>query len=124
MLKLPMAVLALALSSAALAQDAPESAAPKFPSPPQVVQYLADKLALTDEQKNAIAPIIAGRQQKVQAALAENNAGTMQRRREMRGIFSDSDRQIKAILTPDQQQKYGEIERQRVEQMKQRMLSK
>jgi periplasmic protein CpxP/Spy len=107
-------------ASAATAQEA----TPRFPPAEQVVQYLGEKLSLSAEQKTAIAPIIAERQSKMKAALAENNAGTLQRKREMMGIFRDSDGKIKAVLTPDQQQKYTEVERQMIEQMKQRAQSK
>ena len=106
--------------SAARAQDA----TPRFPAPEQVVQYLGEKLSLSADQKNVIAPIIAERQSRMKAALAENNAGTPQRRREMMRIFRDSDGRIKAVLTPDQQKQYAEVERQMIEQMKQRAQSK
>jgi periplasmic protein CpxP/Spy len=107
-------------ASAASAQDA----TPRFPAPEQVVQYLSEKLSLSADQKTAIEPIIAERQSRIKAALAENNAGTPQRRREMMGIFRDGDGKIKTLLTPDQQQKYAEVERQMIEQMKQRAQSK
>jgi protein CpxP len=107
-------------AAAAGAQDA----ATRFPAPEQVVQYLGEKLSLSADQKTNMAPIIAERQAKMKAALAQNNAGTLQRRREMMGIVRDSDGKINALLTPDQQQKYAEVERQMFEQMKQRMQSK
>jgi protein CpxP len=92
-----------------------------FPTADAMVEMLRSKLSLSQGQTNAIAPIIADRQQKVRAILADTATGAMQRRRQAKGIFSDSDTKIKAILTPDQWGKYTLIEQQMREQMKQRM---
>src|ERR1700744_4290518 len=83
-----------------------EDPAPQFLPPERVVLYLADKLVLSEDQKATITPIIAERQTKMKAALAENNAGTQQRMREVMEILSDSDRKINAVLNADQRQKY------------------
>jgi Spy/CpxP family protein refolding chaperone len=85
------------------------------PSPEQVVNVLANKLALSDAQKNAITPIIADRQQKMKDLMSDSSPGR-QRGRQMRQIMSDSDAKINAILTPDQQQKYAQLEQERREQ--------
>jgi hypothetical protein len=114
----PLAALLLCtLASSALAEDP----VPRFLPPEQVVLYLADKLALSEDQKAAITPIIAERQTKMKAALAERNAGTEQRRHEVMSIFGDSDRKINAVLNPDQQKKYAEIERTMLQQLQQRV---
>jgi len=111
----------LLLISAAASWAFAEEPAPRFLPPERVVLYLADKLSLSEDQKAAITPIIAERQTKMKAALAESNAGTEQRRRDMLTIFGDSDRKINAILSPDQRQKYAEIERTMMQQLKQRL---
>ena len=92
-----------------------------FPSPEEVVSRLQTKLSLTAEQVSAITPIIASRQEKLKAALADTGARRMKRRRELRDIVSESDKQINAILTPAQQKQYAEIEKQLHEELKQRM---
>ncbi len=38
----------------------------------------------------------------------------------MKAIFEESDKKIKAILTPDQQKQYAELEQQMKEQAKER----
>jgi len=91
-----------------------------FPTPDAMVEMLRSKLSLSQGQTNALSPIIADRQQKVRAILADTTTGAMQRRRQATEIFSDSDTKIKAILTPDQWGKYTLIEQQMREQMKQR----
>jgi hypothetical protein len=123
MLKQILAVLSLVALSAAASTAFAEDPAPQFLPPERVVLYLADKLALSEPQKAAITPVIEERQTKMKAALAENNAGTQQRMREVMEILRDSDRKINAVLNADQRQKYADIERQMLEQMKQRAQS-
>jgi Spy/CpxP family protein refolding chaperone len=109
----------------ALPQDS--SAAPQVhtpPSPEQVVGMMADKLSLSADQKNALTPIIADRQQRLKAVAADDTASRRQRGQQLRQIMSDSDAKINAILTPDQQTKYQEIEQQMRQQMKRRMQEK
>ena len=109
----------------ALPQDSsapPQAQTP--PSPEQVVGMLANKLSLSDDQQKAILPIIADRQQKMKALMSDMSSSRMHRGRDAHQIMSDSDAKINAILTPDQQTKYAQIEEQMREQMKQRMQEK
>jgi len=92
-----------------------------FPSPDEVVDILANKLSLSDDQKSKITPIIADRQQKLKAILADTSSRPMQQRRKAKQVLTDSDKKINAILTPDQQRKYAQVEQQMQEQMKHRM---
>jgi Spy/CpxP family protein refolding chaperone len=85
---------------------------------------MADKLSLSADQKNAITPIIVDRQQRLKAVAADNTASRRQRGQQLRQIMSDSDAKINAILTPDQQTKYAEMEQQMRQQMRQRMQEK
>ena len=91
------------------------------PTPDEVVGILDSKLSLSDDQKAKITPIIADRQQKMKALKTDTSLRPMQRMRKAKEILSDSDKKINAVLTPDQQQKYAQIEQQMQEQMKQRM---
>src|SRR5277367_625143 len=81
------------IASAQSSEDsaAVASAAAAFPTPDAVVNILANKLALTDEQKNTIAPIIADRQTQMKALLTDSSSRPLQRRRQMRQLMSDSD---------------------------------
>jgi len=92
-----------------------------FPNHDEVVGLLAEKLFLSNDQKSRIAPIIADRQQKLKAILADTSSRPMQQRRKAKEVLSDSDKKINTILTLDQQQKYTQVEQQIQKQMKQRM---
>jgi Spy/CpxP family protein refolding chaperone len=95
------------------------SAGPQAPpSPEQVVSMLTAKLSLSEDQKNAIAPIIAERQQKLLAVRNDTAAPRRQRGQEMRQIMSDSDAKINAVLNPDQQAKYAQIEQEMRDHMR------
>ena len=92
-----------------------------FPPPEEVVSRLQTKLSLSAEQVSALTPIIASRQEKLKALLSGGSARPLKRRRELREIVSESDKQINALLTPDQQKQYAEIEKQLHDELKQRM---
>jgi hypothetical protein len=65
----------LTVSASAQDQATPAvSGSPQMPGPDEVVSMLATKLALSDEQKSQIRPIIAERQQKI-AALRSCGSG-------------------------------------------------
>ncbi|MDB6104858.1 MAG: hypothetical protein JWO52_4857 [Gammaproteobacteria bacterium] len=104
---------------------APTAAAPTaaaaFPPPAEVVSRLQIKLSLSADQASAITPIVASRQERLKAVLSDTGARPLKRRRELREIVADSDKQINALLTPEQQKQYAEIEKQLHEELKQRM---
>jgi periplasmic protein CpxP/Spy len=81
-------------------------------SPGDVVAMLARKLSLTDDQKAKILPIIAERQQKIQDTRSDSSLRPGQRMRQAKGIMDDSNAKINALLTPDQQQTFLQIEQQ------------
>jgi periplasmic protein CpxP/Spy len=88
------------------------AAAHSMPTPQQVVDKMTTKLSLTPDQAAKITPIIADRQQKLKAIAADSTASHADRKTQSRAVFSDSDAQINAILTPDQQLKYAAMEQQ------------
>jgi hypothetical protein len=92
-----------------------------LPSPQEVVSRLQAKLSLSAEQASALTPIIAGRQEKLRALMAQSGGRPMKKRREMREIVTESDKQINALLSPEQQKQYAQIEKQMQEELKQRM---
>ena len=92
-----------------------------LPSPQEVVSRLQAKLSLSAEQASALTPIIASRQEKLKALMAQSGGRPMKKRREMREIVSESDKQINALLSPEQQKQYAQIEKQMQEEFKQRM---
>jgi len=112
----------IAAATGAVADEAaPRNAAFSMPAPDEVVNIMAAKLALSDDQRAHLTPLIAERQQKMKAILADTGSRPMARRRQAKDVMTDTDRRINAILSPDQQQKYAELEEQMKEQLKQRM---
>jgi periplasmic protein CpxP/Spy len=92
-------------------EDQPAAPAPAPPSE-QVLDMLATKLSLTVDQKNQIAPIIAKRQQDMKALRNNQSLRRMQRARQAKNILEKSDKQINAILTPDQRKQYAAFEQE------------
>jgi hypothetical protein len=90
------------------------------PSPEEVVDLLGTKLNLTDQQKSQMVPIIADRQQKLQALRSDTSMRRLQKMRKMKGIFADSDKKINAILNDEQRQQYAQIEQQIRQEIKDR----
>jgi Spy/CpxP family protein refolding chaperone len=115
----PVPLIASAAEANATA-SMPGPGAGGLPSPDEVVSRLDSKLSLTDDQKAAIKPIIADRQDKLRALLADGS-GPMQHRRELRSIVKDSDSKINALLTSTQQKQYAEVEKEMRAQMRERM---
>ncbi len=101
------------------ADTAPSSTAPMpAHSPTDVVDRLAKKLSLTDAQKSKILPIIAARQQKIQAVRNDSALAPQQKMGQAQAIMKDSDAQINALLSPEQQQAYAQIEQEMRGQMR------
>lgn len=94
--------------------------APSPRSPEEVVQKLATKLNLTEDQKTQITPIIADRQQKLSELRADTSMRQMQRMRKMKSVFQESDKKMNAIFNDQQKQQYAQIEQEMLQEMKQR----
>jgi protein CpxP len=105
-----------AAGTSGYAQSPPQAPAPgALPaapahSPGEVVEMLSKRLSLTDQQKSQILPIIAERQQKIQAIRTDASLPPGQRMSQAQSIMKDSDAKINALLTPEQQQSYSQIE--------------
>jgi protein CpxP len=108
----------------AAAQDqaaSPLSGSMQIPGPDEVVNILATKLALSEDQKSRIRPIIADRQQKIAALRADTSLRKGKRLRQLKSVLDDSDQHIKAILNDQQKEQYTQIEQQMRDQIRQRM---
>jgi len=70
------------------------------------------KLNLTPDQQAKITPIIADRQQQMQAIRADTGSRPMQRMKKAKAVGEESDKKINAILTPDQQKQYAALKKQ------------
>jgi Spy/CpxP family protein refolding chaperone len=100
------------------ATPAPAVKAP--PSPDKVVAMMTAKLNLTPDQAAKITPIVADRQQQMQAIRADTSSRPMQKMKKAKAVGEAADAKINAILTPDQQKQYAAMEEQMKEQMKER----
>ncbi|HTF64720.1 MAG TPA: hypothetical protein VK638_18730, partial [Edaphobacter sp.] len=107
----------------AIAQDQTSSSPAKKQSlsPDEVVDTMAAKLNLSDEQKGKLKPIIEDRQQKLQTLRSDTSSRPMQKLRKMKGVLDESDKKIEAVLTDEQKKQYSQMKDQMREQMKQRM---
>jgi Spy/CpxP family protein refolding chaperone len=115
--------LALTVPSAAVfAQDAQtEQAAPPDAADRQgkMLDMMAEKLNLSDQQKEQLKPIFAERREKMQALRASGDR-PMKKKREAKSIMEDSDAKVKGVLTADQWTQYQQLKAQMREQMKER----
>lgn len=109
---LAMGLAAASIPATAQDQETQPSTWWQMPSADDVVQRLGEKLNLSDDQKAQIKPIIADRQQKMQALRSDTSLRRGQKGRQMKSIMEDSDKKINAILTADQQKQYAELKQQ------------
>ena len=126
-------LLALTMPAAMRAQDPPPTPAQapaqaddstpapaRTRTPEQLLKFYDSKLTLTDDQKDQLKPLIADRQQKLQALRADTTMRPRDRMKKAEAIEQDSDKKMNAVLTPDQQKKYADLEKQMREQARQR----
>ncbi|MFP5276741.1 MAG: hypothetical protein ACLGPM_06480 [Acidobacteriota bacterium] len=107
---------------AAQAPPVPAMQNRRAPYPQRLARTLAKRLSLTPGQESKIETILTARQQQAQSIRADATLTPRERRISLRGIFQDSDRRIKAILTAPQRQQYmrwKQEQRARREQRKQ-----
>ncbi|WP_233840265.1 hypothetical protein [Dyella sp. 2HG41-7] len=116
------AVLGLALSATTFAPVgfAQDSSAPasmqdasstgmqhRAPDPQKQAARLSKRLGLNDDQSSKIASILQNRQQQLMATRSDSSLSPQDRRAKMRSIQQNTDSQINAVLTPDQQSQYA-----------------
>jgi Spy/CpxP family protein refolding chaperone len=70
---------------------------------------LAEKLNLTEEQKTAIKPIMAAEANEIKAVGQDTSLSKEQKQTKIAGIREASDKQINALLTPEQQAKWAQL---------------
>jgi hypothetical protein len=77
-----------------------------------VLNVLAKRLSLTEDQKSKILPIIIERRRKIEEVWTSSTLFVRQKQVQVRGINKDSDRRINAFLTGDQQRAYAALEQE------------
>jgi protein CpxP len=78
-----------------------------------VVNVLAKRLSLTEDQRSNILPIIVERRRKIQEVWTSSTLFVRQKQGQVRAINEDSDKRINALLTGDQQKAYFALEQER-----------
>ena len=97
------------------AQDQPMQSAPPAQAA-QKVEQVASQLNLTAAQKLKLIPILKAEAPKVEAIKGNTSLALMQKMEQLRAVHSETDPQVKAILTPDQYQTLQGIRRQEIQQ--------
>ena len=108
------AVLAFAVcGSFALAQQPQQAPAPierphhhgrHAPDPQRAAAFLSKKLNLTADQTAKLEPILADRDQKISALMANTSLPEQDRRAQFKAIHQGTEQQLAGVLTPDQLQ--------------------
>ena len=97
-----------AISSQAPA-EAPSQRPAHVPNPQHQAKKMAKALGLTPDQVSRIEPILADRDQQVQAVRSDNTLVPRDMKQRVHGIRRDSDSKIEAILNDSQKQQYEQI---------------
>ena len=96
-------------------QPAPDVQQPahqhRAPNPNRETKRLTKQLNLTTDQASKVEPIIADRDQKTAALAADTTLSPDARRAQMKALHHDSEKQLAAILTPDQLQQMKSMHR-------------
>lgn len=75
---------------------------PRHHNPKKEAARMSKQLGLSEDQTAKLEPILADRQQKLDAVDADTTLTPDQKKQQARSIFKDSRQQIATILTPDQ----------------------
>ncbi len=102
-------VLALAGTAAFAPQPDPNQPPPPMrhhhkPSPEQQVRHLTKALNLTPDQAAKLEPILANRDQQMQAIHSNGQLTQQDARQQMKALHQSTEQQLAGVLTPDQLQ--------------------
>jgi Spy/CpxP family protein refolding chaperone len=100
-------------------EQAPAASAPQAQTPGQrqfdpnrQVRQMTKKLNLTADQQQQLLPILTERNQQMQAIRNDNSLSRQDRHAKMLAVREDNQNKIKALLTPDQQKAYDQMQQQ------------
>ena len=82
------------------------------PSPEQRLQHLTKTLNLTADQQEKIKPILESEQSQMQSLHQDTSMAKQDRMAKAQQIRQGSNDQIQQVLTPDQQQKWSQMQAQ------------
>jgi Spy/CpxP family protein refolding chaperone len=80
--------------------------------PNRQVRQMTKKLNLTADQQQQLLPILTERNQQMQAIRNDSSLSQQDRHAKMLSVREDSQNKIKALLTPDQQKAYDQMQQQ------------
>jgi Spy/CpxP family protein refolding chaperone len=111
-----MAAMALgglvACSTMAIAQDAKDGKkkdGKRGPSVEQRLDRMTEELKLTDDQKPKVKAVLEDSAKKRQEMFSDSSVPREQRREKMQALMDEESKQIKAILTPEQGEKWDKM---------------
>ncbi len=105
---------AFAQMSAPVSNDAPtvQQQGPNRPNPHKAAVRIGKELGLSDDQTAKLEPILADRQQKVQALRANTSLTDAQRKQGMKTIQQTARMQLSQVLSPDQMKQLHKMRQQ------------
>jgi periplasmic protein CpxP/Spy len=119
-------ILVLSAAGVTFAQTSPQASTSdkhagmhqKGESAEQHLQMLSEKLNLTDDQKTKLKPILQDQLQQMKAVREDSSLSEDQRRAKMKSIHESLHDQINAVLTPEQQAKFKQMQHDEMEKHK------
>jgi Spy/CpxP family protein refolding chaperone len=84
----------------------------------QQLQRLSDKLNLTDDQKTKLKPILQDQMDQMKAVREDTSLTPEQKRAKMKSTHTSFNEQINAVLTPEQQVKFKEMQQEHTQKPK------
>lgn len=121
-----LAILVLSAAGVTFAQTSPQASPAdkhaamhqKGESAEQHLQMLSEKLNLTDDQKAKLKPILQDQMQQMKAVREDSSLSEDQKRAKMKSIHESLHDQINAVLTPEQQAKFKQMQHDEMEKHK------
>ena len=121
-----LTILVLSAAGVTFAQTPPQASTPdkhagmhqKGESAEQYLQMLSEKLNLTDDQKAKLKPVLQDQMQQMKAVREDSSLSEDQRRAKMKSIHESLHDQINAVLTPEQQAKFKQMQHDEMEKHK------
>ncbi|GEM_PF-473170 len=99
----------LSLSPVGRAAERPAGKRPGGERGAQMMQEMAEKLGLTEQQKEKLKPIRQEQGERMKEVFGDANLSREQKMEKMKAINEEFEPKIKAILTPEQVEKYQKI---------------
>lgn len=101
--------------SQAQAPNASQNQAPpppdlRTPNPKRQARFMAKKLGLNPDQQTQLEPILANRDQQIEAIRTDTSLAPRDRRTKVEAVRADTVSKIQALLTPAQQQQFVQMQ--------------